>query len=144
MYNTAVVICVVCLYVFQSVLAAIIWVALYGMFKQTKDVWKYFKLSVWDMVSGCVRVRCVCVPVCPLPPPPPPGLCGWWCSPPILTHAPPPPLPSLCGWWCSPPILTHAPQFVWLVVFTSNTNTCPPPPPPPPPVCVAGGVHLQY
>ena len=35
-----------------SVLASIIWVALYGMFKPTRDVWRYFKLSVWDMVSG--------------------------------------------------------------------------------------------
>ena len=31
-------------------LASIIWVALYGMFKQIGDVWKYFKLSIWDMV----------------------------------------------------------------------------------------------
>ena len=36
--------------VMQAVLAAIIWVALYGMFSQVTDIWKYFKLSVWDMV----------------------------------------------------------------------------------------------
>ena len=47
------------------------------------------------------------------------------------TNTCPLPLPSLCGWWCSPPVLSHAlphppPQFVWLVVFTSSTNTYPP------------------
>ena len=34
----------------QAILAAVIWVALYGMFKQFKDVYKYFKLSAWDGV----------------------------------------------------------------------------------------------
>ncbi len=44
-----------CMYVVQAVLAAIIWVALYGMFSQVRDIWKYFKLSIWDMVS-CTSV----------------------------------------------------------------------------------------
>jgi hypothetical protein len=34
----------------QAVLAAIIWVALYRMFSQVIDIWRYFNLSVWDMV----------------------------------------------------------------------------------------------
>ena len=38
------------MYAVQAVLAAIIWVALYGMFSQVVDIWKYFKLSIWDMV----------------------------------------------------------------------------------------------
>ena len=41
-------------FLLQAVLAAIIWVALYGMFSQVVDIWRYFKLSVWDMVSSCV------------------------------------------------------------------------------------------
>ena len=46
-----------CMYihVVQAVLAAIIWVALYGMFSQVRDIWKYFKLSIWDMVR-CTTV----------------------------------------------------------------------------------------
>ena len=47
----------------QGVLAAIIWVALYGMFSQVIDVWKYFKVSVWDMVRyyvyKCIHVAIV-------------------------------------------------------------------------------------
>lgn len=43
------------MYVVQAVLAAIIWVALYGMFSQVRDIWKYFKLSIWDMVR-CTTV----------------------------------------------------------------------------------------
>lgn len=31
-------------------LASIIWVALYGMFKQFGDIWSLAKVSVWDMV----------------------------------------------------------------------------------------------
>ena len=33
-------------------LASIIWVALYGMFTQMADVWRYFKLSIADMVRN--------------------------------------------------------------------------------------------
>ncbi|XP_019864177.1 PREDICTED: solute carrier family 26 member 6-like [Amphimedon queenslandica] len=33
----------------NAVLASIIWVALYGMFSQIVDVWRYFKLSMSDM-----------------------------------------------------------------------------------------------
>ena len=36
----------------QAVLASIIWVALYGMFLQFKDVWKYFKISFSDTVGA--------------------------------------------------------------------------------------------
>ena len=55
-------------------------VALYGMFKQCKDVYKYYKLCIPDMVCNCVYIRtyvcvvvilsiiftymCVCVCVC--------------------------------------------------------------------------------
>ena len=47
------------IYVVQAVLAAIIWVALYGMLSQVADIWRYFKLSVWDMVRHTLHVRTV-------------------------------------------------------------------------------------
>ena len=40
------------LFLCQAVLASIVWVALYGMFKQMADVWRYFLLSIPDMVRG--------------------------------------------------------------------------------------------
>ena len=39
---------------FQAVLASTIIVALYGMFKQVKDVHKYYKLCIPDMVRTYV------------------------------------------------------------------------------------------
>eukprot|EP00731_Ephydatia_muelleri_P022016 Em0014g607a len=38
----------------RAVLASIIWVALYGMFLQFKDVWKYFKISFSDTILWLV------------------------------------------------------------------------------------------
>lgn len=35
----------------QAILASIVWVALYGMFKQFKDVYKFWKLCWQDGVS---------------------------------------------------------------------------------------------
>ena len=44
----------------QAVLAATIWVALYGMFKQVKHVWQYFKLSFSDFVRNMTLSYSVC------------------------------------------------------------------------------------
>ncbi|XP_064398686.1 sulfate transporter-like isoform X3 [Halichondria panicea] len=38
----------------KCVLASIIWVALYGMFKQFGDIWTLLKVSVWDMSTWLV------------------------------------------------------------------------------------------
>ena len=39
----------------QAILAAIIWVALYGMFTQVMDLKKYYKISLWDVV--CIYIH---------------------------------------------------------------------------------------
>ncbi len=43
--------CSVFIDLLQAILASIVWVALYGMFKQYRDLYKYWKLSWWDAVG---------------------------------------------------------------------------------------------
>ena len=43
-------------FLFKAVLGAIIWVAIYSIFKQVKDLWMYMKLSLSDTVRIVVDI----------------------------------------------------------------------------------------
>ena len=93
----------------QAVLAATIWVALYGMFKQVKHVWQYFKLSFSDFVRNMTLSYSVCgylLKASSLPLSLSPSSLSVPSSPLFLFS--PPPLPSLSL------------QLIWVVVFLAT------------------------